>query len=239
MDWLAERRRMLGMTKENVKSFEDFISKSSIVNSFYSYSSNVTIPIDTENSTKYVIAMLAGVSKSLFYKCMTISKISNGVVTNLFSYSRNNIDELIATASGTSAILFNKNCIGIIIDPLDLNMASCDELLRSASVIDIANKNGGDGSTIAIQNPYEKGAQYVIAGLSKQIGSSGVKVVKVDSNISFTELASSGDTDNLLTGVRTDNSDHGFWYVYSNSDDFGGVAVDTFNEGICALSFEE
>lgn len=239
MDWLAERRRMLGMMKENVRSFEDFISKSSIVNSFYSYSSNVTIPIDTENSTKYVIAMLAGVSKSLLYKCMTISKISNGVVTNLFSYSRNNRDELIATASGTSAILFNKNCIGIIIDPLDLNMASCDELLRSASVIDIANKNSGDGSTIAIQNPYQKGAKYVIAGLSKQITSSGMKVVKVDSDISFTELASSGDTDNLLTGVRTDNSDHGFWYVYSNSDDFGGVAVDTFNEGICALSFEE
>lgn len=231
MDWIAERRRMFGSSKKIVSTFDEFILDSSVIQSFYSYSSNITVPVDTKNCTRYVVSM--GISNA----AMSIDKIDNGAVTNLFSYASGfRPNNIVLTAYDTSAILFNVGCLGFVIDPLDLNISSCDDILRSATVIDSDYKGESSGDTAMISDPYKKGATYVIAALADEYRK-GARLVKVDSDISFTTLAYHGYVYDLLTGV--DSGSIGHWWVYCYTDDYEGVSNDTYAEAIYALSFDE
>ena len=241
MDWLSERRSMFGSSKSKVKTFEEFILKSLIVNSFNAYSRNVTVPIDTKNCTKYVISMAASSLLFGMADSISIDKISDGVITNLFDYKpdRNISYDITPIVQGTSAMTFNFGCIGVIIDPLDLNIFSCDEILRSAAVIAFDSKDDAEDATASIQNPYGKGAKYVIAGWSKTNPISGAKIVKINNDISFVTLAASGDINGLLSGVKKDNSNNGYWNVYCYDSTYTGVSNDKYSEVIYALSFDE
>ena len=241
MNWLAERRRMLGSSKAIVKTFEEFISKSSIVSHWVN--SNVTVPVDTNDCTKYVISMRISSTGFGYDDTISIDRITNGAIINLFDYKseRNTGWDVTPKVIDASSIVYNSDCINVVIDPLDLNISSCDDILRTATVIDYETKNGASDSSVSVQNIYSKGAAYAIAGWYKRTSTNGdgAKIVKVTSNISFITLAEYGNTDKLLTGVHKDNSNNGFWYVYCYNADYVGVSNDTYPEVIYALSFNE
>lgn len=236
MDWFSVRRRLFEGSNKIVTNFEEFMSDSSIVNSFYARILSRTIPVDTKNCVRYVISMATTAT------AMSIDKIDNGVVTNLFSYKKVTSDiypNIAITAYDTSSILFNVNCLGVVIDPMDFSISSCDDFFRSVSVIDAENKGESSGSTAVITNPYRKGATYVIAALGDQYYN-GARLVKVDSDVSFTTLGQYGATSSLLTGVDVSSSGtYGNWWVYCYTDDYEGVSNDTYAEAIYALSFDE
>lgn len=236
MDWFSVRRRLFGGSKKIVTNFEEFMLDSSIVQSFYARSLNTTIPIDTKNCVRYVISM------ATMTTAMSIDKIDNGVVTNLFSYNKKGTSpiypNITLTAYDTSSILFNVNCLGVVIDPMDFSISSCDDFFRSVSVIDAKNKSEASGTTAEISNPYGKGATYVIAALGNQYHN-GARLVKVVSDVSFVSLAHYGVTSSLLTGVdATSSGTYGNWWVYCY-EDYEGVSNDTYAEAIYALSFNE
>lgn len=236
MEWLSERRRMFGNSNARVKTFEDFILNSLLVDTFYANNKYITHPVDTNNCTKYVISM----SYDNANDAISIDKISNGIKTNLFSYANGYGKKVIElTVHSNSSITIDCHCLCIVIDPLDLNLASCDELLRSAMVIDYDGKTGEEQTT-CIQNPYRKGADYVIAcWRNTDVWKMGAKIVRVDNDISFTELVSFGYTNKLLIGVNSESGSNGFWHVYSAGSNYVGIVDDKHTETIAALSFDE
>lgn len=235
MDWLAERRRMFGSSKAIVKTFEEFISKSSI-ESHHVYS-NVTVPVNTNDCTKYIISMRISSAGFGFDDTISIDRITNGAIINLFDYKseRNHRLDITPKVVDTSSIVYDSECNSIVIDPLDLNIFSCDDILRTAIVIDYETKNAAPDGTICLQNIYSQGAKYAIVGWNKP----GAKIVMVTSNVSFITLAEHGNTDKLLTAVHRDLSNNGYWYVYCYNSEYVGSANDTYAEVIYALSFNE